>query len=80
MRASYLWPCGFGVFAGLEFCEFPGLLWLLPVIQQQNKRFSDERSITSTNTFETHKAWHVTSTAISEVLYERFDSEMLNLI
>lgn len=35
--ASYLWPWGFGVCAGLELCDCPGLLWLLPVTQRQHK-------------------------------------------
>lgn len=34
---SYLWPWGFGVCAGLELCDCPGLLWLLPVTQQHDK-------------------------------------------
>lgn len=36
-RALYLWPWGFGVCTGLELCECPGLLWLLPVIQRHDK-------------------------------------------
>lgn len=38
MGHSYLWPWGFGVFTGLEFCEFPGLLlWVLPIMGQRDR-------------------------------------------